>query len=833
VYQSLVRTKGIWGGGNPAESSGQTVSTDQAARAEDANTQRPEPDSGTVDPENENDLASGVRVFRGGTGPLGQGPGGAGGVGGQSTFAPGQPGNPIIPETVPDDDGNESADDYSEEDATSTVRDGVSIPNSFTSTIVPRPNILSEFTSYSYSLSIYLMKPDDYRNMILTGVKDILGSTLLIQTGGIKSSDEKRNQFFDDDFYIDNFEMESLITGKSTQGAHNATRLAFDIIEPYGISFLDRLRDAVNNFQGSDQNMLSQPYLMVIQFYGYDEDGNLVRPENNARSATDSNAVVEKFIPFMWESIKFTIANQSVVYACKALAINQYVGLGQIYASVPYNIEISGQTIEQLFGGDEPEFVDDDDDNNDAIGEETNKTLHGGIIAALNRYEEIRAAEKGAEVANKYHVVIDEDIKKAKVVHSSETSNLANLPTVERTNNSVNQSIPLNQAAGRKYSIIAGQPLTQVLDLLIRSSTYITNQQIVDITSDPAVDRSRSLNRNNPDSASSAGVTLVSKKFQIPRGIAGSIDSENQNSTENNEEDDDAPPLWYKITTHINFKEYDTRRQEYAYDITYNISKYKVNDLHSEYFPSAKFRGVHKKYDYWFTGENTEVLAFEQEFNSLFYLKMAPKAATAGIDIGVGNPQTSTSKYTTLDISDQSEVMETGEAGRPAADAASSLYSPADQGYAELKVMGDPAWIQQSELFYNSVGGFNIDQFLPDDSINYDSQEPLFQLSFNLPTDYDVEKTGTMPIRNFNKTKDADPGSHKLVYRANRVLSNFSGGKFTQQISATLMFDVTERINRGFQESNRNTFQSADTTSNPGVQAGVDLIPPPTSLDDD
>ena len=811
-------------------SSGETVSEQQSARDPDSNTQNPEPavgEEGLTREELDEAIEEAIT--------LREAREEAGFVVDETAFDERIADLERRRDSLADDDtGNETAEDFSGDDTRSTVRDGIAVPESFLTEIIPKPNILSEFSSYSYSFSLYLMKPGDYTDMLVEGQRNIRESALLIQTGGITDNTgasgevaAERNQNFDKDFYIDNFEMESLITGKSTQGAHNATRLSFDIVEPYGISFLDRLANAVSNFQQSDQNLLSQPYLMVIRFYGYDESGNLIQPENKPEETTDSNAAVEKFIPFMWERIKFTVANQSVVYKCKAVAINQYVGLGQIYTSVPYNIEISGQTIEELFGGDKPDFVDNAEDDS-ATPNNTNKTLHGGIIAALNDFEEIRAKEKGAK-PNRYHLVIDEDIKNSRVVHSFETSNLANLPTTERTKNSIAQRIPLNQGAGRKYSIVAGQPLTQVLDLLIRSSTYITNQQIVEITSDPTVDRSRTYgSRVKPDGTLEEGVVkYASNKYQIPRSIDTIIENEPA------EEDDNSPPLWYKITTHINFKEYDDRRQEYAYDITYIISKYKVNDLHSEYFPTAKFRGVHKTYDYWFTGKNTEVLNFEQEFNSLFYLTMSPQSIRDNISIGVGNQRNPTAKYTTLDLSDQSEVMETGEAGRPSADAASSLYSPADQGYAELTILGDPAWIQQSELFYNGIENFNFNKFLPDNSINYDAQEPLFQLSFNLPTDYDIEESGIMPVREFNKNKEAEPGSHKFVYRANRVKNIFSGGKFTQQISATLMFDTTERINNQSQESNNFATTPTVVRRTPGVIAGVDLIPDPTITPED
>lgn len=748
-------------------STAQTVRQQQTARADEANTQRPEPQ---VAPEPEINQPSGP----------------------ESTEAAAIAQSPPGPQTVPleqsgigvssspprentsvvtDDEGNESIEDFQDRPDPDVVVENVTIPGDFTNRLVSRPNILSEFSSYSYSLSLYLMQPSDYSKMVLTGDKQLFSSSLLIQTGGTapvssESSNARRNPYFDVDFYINDLEIESLVTGKSTQGAHNATRLRFNITEPYGISFLDRLRDAVTDYRGSDQNILSQIYLLVIRFYGYDEAGNIVQSENKAEETTDSNSAIEKFIPFIWENIKFTVANQSAVYECSAVAVNQYVGLGQIYTSVPYNIEISGQTLSELVNG-EPLFSNDtaspdQTQTSDADGESESQsvgTIKQGLVAALNKYEQIEAKEKGA-LPNEYAIKLDESVglANAKMAQFNEAY-LANLPIGNRTNQTLAQQTK-NDNNQRKYSLIAGQPIVQVLDLLVRASTYITDQQLVKITEDPATDRNAEPNAKN------------TKYIRLRDGSQG-------------------PVAWYKITTHIEPKEYDERRHEHSYKITYIISGYQVNDLVSEYFPRPQFRGVHKEYNYWFTGENTEVLAFEQQYNSLFYLRMAPQNVLTAAGIDPRQNRDTISKGTTQDISDQSEVMGTGESARPSADAASSLYSPADQAIAEIKIIGDPAWIQQSELLYSNVEGINYSPFLPDESINYDSQEPLFRISFNLPTDYDIEETGTMPVRKYNQVRETEPGSHQFVYRANRVVNNFINGEFTQQISSTLMFDTT------------------------------------------
>ena len=79
--------------------------------------------------------------------------------------------------------------------------------------------------------------------------------------------------------------------------------MEFDVLETNGITFLERLRQAVWEHNGDrSQTINGQNYLMVIRFYGYDDLGNLVSqaPGTDAKpeQTSDPRALVEKFIPF-------------------------------------------------------------------------------------------------------------------------------------------------------------------------------------------------------------------------------------------------------------------------------------------------------------------------------------------------------------------------------------------------------------------------------------------------------------------------------------------------------------------------------------------------------
>ena len=219
----------------------------------------------------------------------------------------------------------------------------------------PKNNVLDKYASYTYSISWYLLTPADYKNLIATKKPNVANYSLLAQSGGAPTGATPanaggiRNQYFSLDYYIDNLEIVSAVSGKGSGRAHNAQDLSFDLIEPAGITLITNLQKAVDAVYKNDNIKYSlATYCLVIRFYGYDENGNIV----SASDSDNSNAVVEKFIPFYIENIKFRVAsNRLVEYHVKAKPVVYYVGLGSSVGTIKAPIEISGSTVSQILAG--------------------------------------------------------------------------------------------------------------------------------------------------------------------------------------------------------------------------------------------------------------------------------------------------------------------------------------------------------------------------------------------------------------------------------------------------------------------------------------------------
>jgi hypothetical protein len=172
--------------------------------------------------------------------------------------------------------------------------------------------------------------------------------SLLMQSGGASSTPVAgitRNEFFQLDYYIDNLEIKSTITGKGSGRAHNAATISFTVTESTGITLLDNLFSAVKAAHpGIDVTYTGAQYCLVIRFYGYDENGKIVQANNG----DNNNAVVEKIIPFNLTDITFAVGNKLVEYAVTAMPVAQFVGFGSNLGVIKAPIEIAGVTVKDL-----------------------------------------------------------------------------------------------------------------------------------------------------------------------------------------------------------------------------------------------------------------------------------------------------------------------------------------------------------------------------------------------------------------------------------------------------------------------------------------------------
>jgi hypothetical protein len=247
---------------------------------------------------------------------------------------------------------------------------------------------------------------------------------------------------------------------------------------------------------------------------------------------------------------------------------------------------------------------------------------------------------------------------------------------------------------------------------------------------------------------------------------------------------------WYRIQCQSTPLEYDNIRRTNSYKIVYTITPYQINDPKVPAFPQAAFRGTHKVYNYWFTGENAELL--DLEIQTDFNYTMSFAANQGGLP--PGDEWTSSARiYEKRYFQTKPNSEGTGGQGdttTPAAELAARLYQDQDLQKSTVTILGDPDWLQQSEVFYNSPTQVYLSPFMPDGSVNTAASEVLYEIKFNPVNDYNlldglakINSNGGLYGQN-TATIVLEPQS--TVFCALQVHSNFRQGRFTQRLIGAL-----------------------------------------------
>lgn len=399
------------------------------------------------------------------------------------------------------------------------------------------------------------------------------------------------------------------------------------------------------------------------------------------------------------------------------------------------------------------------------------KTTYTGLCTALNAFQQTLVKVGQASIADQYEIIFN-------------PPGLIGGATISKPGGTVQKNTPMNQdttaaakldpakssvnSAGYTVPITAGTQIVQFIDEVIKSSSYITNQASISIDKETGKMKPNANNTN------------------------GQI-------------------AWYKVNVDATPLGYDTVRKQDAYKMTFLITPFGISEMQSEYFPQANFRGVHKSYNYWFTGQNTQVLHFEQDYNYLFR-----QVFTAKIQPGISQQSDSRDFYqrTWAVASAESSKGADNAANEVGANAADWMYSKSDFASIKLKIIGDPSWLQQGEVASGvTPANFSFQPYLGDGTINFDSQQICFDMSWNAPTDYNFN-TGIadVTVNNLNRNTTNLPQENQ-TYMFVECTSTFNKGRFEQELVGKLIANPQKK-------------KATTTPATPGTTATTSPVAP-------
>jgi hypothetical protein len=651
-------------------------------------------------------------------------------------------------------------------------------------------NPLSQFSSSTYKISLYSITPNTLEEFTKTGKWNLSQMLLLVQSGGISDTGSvKRADGFELDFFIDNLEIDTLTNAKETGIAANSFTFKFQIFEPYGMTFPTKLianQVKIQQLGGTGKTIKSQVealqghYLIMLRFYGYDENGKLLTSSNFKGSGnnTDEQAVFERSFPVMIQKFHFKIDGKTTVYDITAKSVSEQVAMGSKRGEINTSFNVVGSTVSEVIGG---------------LGNTTN-----GLLDKFNQEQQEFVKTKKQEVADIYEVIYEDNSKIKDATLVDQDLNTARAPVVKvdkagevnvRTSSNAKSTIVKNQ---RTMPIGAGTTILQAIDLIITQSSYVTD-----------------------------ALTFKDKEQTQPVNEDENIYDENSNPN---------TISWYIIAPQVTpLKKYDSIRNDFAYRITYVIKKYEIPYVRStsiKYVP--KYPGPHKIYNYWYTGKNAEVLSYEQSYDLLYF-----NASALSSEATNPNALKSTVPVVPKAAQDAPSVSVASGAFESANTIRTFLYSPKDQLHAKIKILGDPDFLMPSSS--GTIGQIMQKWYGEDFTINPNSGQVFMEIIFNQVEDYVnglLTPNGKIDFWDFKDNSEFQKLTTGMVYMVTRVTSRFSRGVFTQDLKTIIPnFNdlqtpgVENSANKGADtNSGRAGSNATPATSVPVMQADVRRI---------
>lgn len=749
----------------------------------------------------------------------------------------------------------DSDEDKSRVSATDTSKpaskDAAAKPSSAVPTYVPRDNPLHDYATYTYSIALFILSKTDIATLTTDPSKwspnQNSVKTCLVASGGKNVGYYERNPNFTDDFYFDNLKMTTVIGMNARSKASNAIDISFTLLEPYGMSLLDRIIEAANDIEAP--NFKAMPYLLEVEFYGYDDTGKATKIDGQ-----------RKRMPIQIIEVKIKVGTKGTEYAIKAVPWN-HQALSASAATTPINVEVAAATVEDFFANNESDMV--------SVTQQDAAKVQA--TSERQRLESDSQAAKEPKLDKSGRQTAESDPRVPKPTPSADARPVrtAEQQTAINTHNStINKAFSVKSFGGGVngwFNDLVIKKLRGTRDQIffeIHGSKEVPKEKIANAkivvpaskdisrsatTSDKPEEAAKAAAKNSnrvfTDASSfpiSAGTSIPQVIDMIMRNssyITDQISDPKNTSPSDLAEKQGKPLYWYKIIPTVEIGDYDYAIGKFSTKTTYHIMPYIVYDSKHPNGPVAAPQGAMKKYSYTYTGKNVDILDFQIDFDTLFYTAVTAGSAKWQAELitkaeqqkdeasrvaAEGKPSARELVNRQLRLVN-SQPQQQGAGGQQgsaqqvlAGDVQKSQYSSSrgDMLNLRLKIVGDPELIKQDDIYTNpSQGGYNTQVntlgIMPDSgSVPMDNGEVIAQVDFRTIVDMD-DSTG-LP----RKEVAADKGVFSGQYRILTVDNLFQGGQFVQTVDMVRVPDVANEAKKdagkGQDNPKSETFASKD-----------------------
>ena len=665
-------------------------------------------------------------------------------------------------------------------------------------------NPLGSLSSYTYQITLYMITPDAYDAFIQSGRSNInainnvanpqvatqveessSGAYIIAQSGGINNKTSKRA--FNYDYYIDDLKIHTTTNAKANKTSSNDTEMSFNIYEPYGFSFITKLNNAADILKRKSKlknykdlsNSSKQFFVLGIRFQGYDENGKEISAANTYNQDTfdvtgDSGGVFERFFDIRITDMKFKLDGKMTVYNITAATVAPKAAFGVKYGRIDKGARVEGSTVEDVLRGTK------------------------GLLTTLNEQQVLQAKKNGeGSIANVY---------KLRYLGSAET---------EIGNASIVSIADLDKS---KLPMSVAENIKQVNDAVSVSAVPDTNRRTITFANDVSIMQAIGSIVSQSSYLENALTEVIKSDTEPPQPGQGTATVKDPNPR---------TIKWYNLGSEVKCLGFDKIVGDFAYEITYVIQPYETPMITSPYAgKTSKYYGAHKRYEYWFTGKNSEIINYEQVMNNSYFLPAMNPTGSAASQGGGADIPTVPGKRQNEDRTGKLDI------GKEAQNSyLTSLYDPGAYATAKVTILGDPDYLMQDSP--SSINQVYRQFYGKGFTINPNGGQVFIEIDFKEADDY-YNDDGLLSINDsilfWKYPKEVASQIKGVSYMLVEVISSFSKGKFTQELDCVInqFPGITNKSDTNatgrpsnIQENVFDTRQANNPNSDPNTNIGV------------
>ena len=554
------------------------------------------------------------------------------------------------------------------------------------------------------------------------------------------------------DLYIRNVTMNSIPGLNDKRRLTSVTQISMEIIEPAGITLLERIRGAAVNNGFLDH--LDAPFLLTIDFKGFDELGK--------QASTKDSQNMKRLIPVKLVDMQMDVTQAGTVYTVKAIPYNEFAYVNRFnYPRTAGTLSPDGKRLSDVF-----------------------KALE----ELLNKQNEDEKKTGLAEKPDVYTITFDsKGINDAFI--TTENLEQQGMATQGATGADAGFYVANELAVPPDYmKINSANAITKILEEIMKGHPAYSDKKFDQWKK--KVDRTLNV-------------------AQFKGGAEGVLDAAQDFYFD-----------YFKIRASVVPVEgdFDNIRAMDRKKINYHVEPYKIH-AYSLSIPGVStgqnFRNfVFKTYNYIFTGDNVDVMDLNINYKVAYFqsrlkdfeatedrknkIENASDKATGGTNATDHNTDGNLLTRSHADTNKSEGTAKTGGTPTQLDSFLDSLTHPmADMVNVRMEILGDPAWISQSQFIPLNAKNFargagkasdpdigywrrNKDRIWNSDlrCYNTDVAEPIIMLNFRMPTDLN-DQTGVYELQTDQSAEFSG------LYRVVQVEHNFVDGKYTNVLNLT------------------------------------------------